>query len=93
MRLPYSITVRRGACVGKAGARGGLRTRSEPKASERGSEGDGTEPSRREKKSILRLRYKIDNHTCYIGNRVPSPKHETNQYYRRERAWGTGIHV
>jgi hypothetical protein len=44
-------------------------------------------------KSIFRLRYKIDNYTCYIGNRVPSPKHETNQYYSRERAWGTGIHA
>jgi hypothetical protein len=44
-------------------------------------------------KSIFRLRYRIDNYTCYIGNRVPSPKRETNQYYLRERVWGTGIHA
>jgi hypothetical protein len=42
--FPGSFATRRGACVGKAGAKGD-QGRGEPKASERGSEVDETEPS------------------------------------------------
>jgi hypothetical protein len=47
----------------------------------------------RGKNSIFRLRYRIASHTCYIGNRVPSPKHETDKHHRRERAGEKVIHV
>jgi hypothetical protein len=72
------------------GRRGGGPRRAE------GSRGSSKERERNRRgrtKSIFRLRYKIDNYTGYIKNCVPSPKHETNQYYSQERAWGTGIHA
>jgi hypothetical protein len=54
----------------------------------RETEGEGraegrTEQSRRGTKSIFRLRYKIDNYTYYIGNRVPSPWNMKAKYYPR----------
>jgi hypothetical protein len=79
--LPDSINVRRGACVVKAGAKG---DRGRGASRRRALRFDGQSKSRGNKIDIQTAVQ--DNYTRYIGNRVLSPKRETNQYYRRERA-------
>jgi hypothetical protein len=82
MGFPGSFSTRRGACFDQGGARKDEWRRSRGRVEfEWGT------------KLIFRLRYKIDNYTCYIGNRAPSPKRETDQHYRLERAGEKGIHV